>query len=229
MGHNKWGGYSSPSFGKEGGVSSLQNVYLETFSRHKDQEVLGYPLIWLAVNRDETILKEIESKDEKILERRSFYDIQQNNVRVFGIYGNGYNFYFDKANGNLYINNTMYSVSYQVDGLEFNLSDNINHKDLIAYKEGHTNRDEDRVEQEVILDGVSVGYKTKYRMIDNWVDVQFIMNASLSGASSLEVKITSEKDLDGKLSFKRENVTVEEFEAPIQAHHSGIMNWEIKE
>lgn len=223
-------GFKTPLIhNKKGSETMSQDNFLTLFSQHKDQEVLGYPLNWLAINRDQSIFTEFEVENNEIVKRNSFYDIHQPEVRMFGIYGNGYNFYFDKANGNLYVNNVRYDVEYHVKGLKYQLTDNINHKDLISFKEGYTDRDEDRDEQEVVLDGVSVGYKTEYRMREGWINVQFIMNASLSDTASLEVKLTSPFELDGALVFKRSNQEVESFKAPLKANTSGLIKWEIKE
>jgi len=188
-------------------------------------KTVHYPYNWAVDYTDGTHMLEYE-QDTDI--KNDFYKIEQDKVERFGLYGNGQQFYFNNSDGSLMLDGRRLDIGYEAGGKLYMLTINENKKDLITYKDAYVDYSNIQGEQSPEVSSINFGYKTVYSNENLNINFQPIVSLPFGESAYVQVKIMSEKYVDGYLVFYSRNREVERFHAPLEAGLSGQMSWTIK-
>ena len=196
------------------------------FTNAGNNQAIGIPFNW---NADYANGKNYSEYDLLTHKKNDFYLIQRNQVIRFGLFGMGMKFFFEMSDGSFNINGRRVDISYEDEyGEVYHLTTNFEKKDLITYKEAYTDYSDVQGVQKSNIKSINFGYKTNYKKNDVQLFFQPIVSLPFSESAFIEVKLTSNKSMNGHLVFKSRGVEVERFEAPLEANRAGQMNWTIK-
>lgn len=186
--------------------------------------------VWIADYFDGTHLTEFDFENRKT---NSFYDIDKEKLVKFGLLGKGNQIYFDVANGIFNINRDRIMISYIADGIDYPLTGrSILYNNIIQFKDavadGHlftNSTTERRVNSNIMAH--AVGYKKEMELAGINIFFQNVFHLPLSDEQEnyLQIKISADKDLDGKLVVRVNGMIANEIDAPLKANMSGIINW----
>ena len=195
------------------------------FKDLKYSKVHSYPLNWLAIYNNGEVLREFVTPTL----RNDFYDIEQERVEQFGLHGSGYTIYFDK-NGEFHFNDKILNLEYETKDKTYQLTNNDIQKELITFKKAYVDYELGVGITDKVSDGISVGYK--YNLSDGDLSLHVMLIIHMPHRSRykpyLEIKLTSNKNINGKLVFKNEIKTIEKIVAPLTSGYSGNLHWELK-
>lgn len=162
-------------------------------------------------------------------EKNDFYLIQKNQVVRFGLFGQGMKFFFEMSDGSFNANGRRIEIEYEDENGEiYHLTTNFANKDLITYKEAYADYSNVQGVQKSNLKSINFGYKTVYKKDETQLFFQPVISLPFNESAFIEVKITSNKEMNGHLIFKSRGVEVERFKAPLEANRAGQINWTIK-
>lgn len=195
------------------------------FEKHPIPQSVNIPFNWCADYFNGEYLSEFNLGDYK---PNSFYSINQNNVLRFGLFGQNMRFFFENSDGSFMLNNRRVDIGYEVDGKLYTLTNNMNKKDLITYKEASANFNQVSGVQRTNIQSFNFGYKTVYNKDNLNLNFQVVTSIPVGDSVFIQVKLTSDKDLDGHLVFVTRNKEVERFHAPLKKHVSGEISWTVK-
>lgn len=187
--------------------------------------------IWLAEFYDGTQLSEFDLNTKKPC---NFYDIDKDRLIRFGLLGNGSQAYFDVGNGIFNINGHRIMMSYITDSQEYPLTGRtFLYNDIIAYKEANTDATlsprNDVIRQfNSKITSFNVGYKKKMELEGVNINFYNVLTLPLDEPAYMQIKISADKDLKGKLVIRVNGLISEEIKAPLIANMTGIINWIIK-
>jgi len=186
--------------------------------------------IWVAEYYDGTHIAEYDFTTKA---HHNFYAIDKNKVIRFGLVGEGNQIYFDVGNGVFTLNNHRITVSYEAGGIEYPLTGRaIVYNDLITYKDAIAETAPYHKGQGAFSEKVlqyNVGYKKEMELLDVNIHFQSIFTVPMYDAGAfMQIKISANKDLDGKLIFRRNGNIVDQIYAPLKAFKTGQVNWSIK-
>lgn len=196
------------------------------FTEEKNIQAIGLPFNW---NADYANGKNYAEYDLLTHKKNDFYLVQKNQVIRFGLFGQGMKFFFEVADGSFYLHGRKIEISYEDEnGKVYALTTNSANKDLITYKEAFTDFSNVQGQQRSNLKSINFGYKTSYQQDDVQLFFQPIVALPFSQSAFIEVKITSNKAMNGYLIFKSRGLEVERFYAPLEENRAGQINWIIK-
>lgn len=159
----------------------------------------------------------------------NFYSIKQQDTLRFGLFGHNMKFYFDNTDGHFSLNGKRFEVVYEEDnGNTYHLTNNQGKKDFIAYKKAFANLDKNKIKQKSHLESIEFGYKTNINKNDKNLFYQPIIVIPFSSPIYAQIKLTSDKSMNGQLVFYVRGKEIERFDAPLEANVSGQINWTIK-
>lgn len=191
------------------------------FGNTKEYKVLSYPFNWLAQYNDDTYLVEFENG-----KKNDFYSIEQYKLDRFGLIGQGMEFYYSE-DGRLCLNGRPIEIFYKLDGIEYELTSN-KERDCISYKQAYsmfTGRNGKGLSG---IESIHFGYKT----IIDFDDIQFyfspIVALPMKGKVFIEVKLTSNKPVNGELIFKSNGVEIERNSVSLELNKKDIIHWIVK-
>ncbi|PZT57519.1 hypothetical protein [Paenibacillus silvae] len=186
--------------------------------------------IWVADYYDDTNLTEYDLQTKK---SNDFYNIDRDKLIGFGIIGQGSQLYYNVANGVFHVNQDRFAISYIVDDEELPLTGRtFLYNDHIQFKNGsseatlNTKSIEGKFKNSI--DCFNFGYKKTMNLNDVNINYQSILSLPDREIPYLQIKITSDQDLNGQLVVRKNGVVIDQFNAPLKANHSGIINWELK-
>ncbi|MFJ7982420.1 hypothetical protein ACIQ1D_19340 [Lysinibacillus xylanilyticus] len=200
------------------------------FTNSENNQAIGIPFNW---NAEYANGKNYAEYDLLTHKKNDFYLIQKNQVIRFGLFGQRMKFFFEMSDGSFNINGRRIEIEYinEEDGKTYHLTTNFENKDLITYKEAYSdfNGIQGTVSKSNIK-SINFGYKTQYKKDDVQLFFQPVVSLPLSSneGAFIEVKLTSNKSMNGHLVFKSRGIEVERFYAPLEADRAGQMNWTIK-
>lgn len=196
------------------------------FANAGNNQAIGIPFNW---NADYANGKNYAEYDLLTHKKNDFYLIQKNQVIRFGLFGQGMKFFFEASDGSFNLNGRRIEIEYVLeDGQTFHLTTNFANKDLITYKEAYADYNNIQGVQQSNIKSINFGYKTIYTKDDVQLFFQPIVSLPFNESAFIEVKLTSNKALNGYLVFKSRGIEVERFYAPLEANRAGQMNWTIK-
>lgn len=186
-------------------------------------------LIWIAEYYDGTHLAEYDLVNRKTNE---FYDIDRNKLIRFGFIGSGSQAYFDVANGIFDLNRNRIMVSYIADEIEYPLTgraiiynDIIQFKDAIADVKPAKHKAGGRMSSTITTH--AIGYKKEMDLAGVNIHFQNVLHLPLDEQTFMQIRISADKDLDGRLVFRVNGLIANEIYAPLKANSAGIVNWEL--
>lgn len=196
------------------------------FADSRNIQAISIPFNW---NADYANGKNYAEYDLLTHKKNDFYLIQKNQVIRFGLFGQGMKLFFEMSDGSFNLNGKRVEIEYHSENGEiFHLTTNFTNKDLITYKEAYADYNNIQGTQQSSLKAINFGYKTTYRKDDIQLFFQPIVALPFNESAFIEVKLTSNKDLNGYLVFKSRGLEVERFYAPLEANRAGQLNWTIK-
>lgn len=196
------------------------------FANAGNNQAISIPFNW---NADYADGKNYAEYDLLTHKKNDFYLIQKNQVIRFGLFGQGMKFYFEMSDGSFNLNGRRIEISYEEENGEiYHLTTNFENKDLITYKEAYADYNNVQGVQQSNLKSINFGYKTVYKKDGVQLFFQPVVSLPFNESAFIEVKITSNKSMDGHLVFKSRGVEVERFKAPLEANRAGQMDWIIK-
>ena len=137
--------------------------------------------------------------------------------------------FFEMSDGSFNLDGKRVEIEYHDENGEvYHLTTNFENKDLITYKEAYADYNNVQGVQRSNLKSINFGYKTTYKKNDVQLFFQPIVSLPTNDSPFIEVKLTSNKDMDGQIIFKSRGVEVERFKAPLEANRAGQINWAIK-
>ncbi|KAF6565474.1 hypothetical protein G9G63_09970 [Paenibacillus sp. EKM202P] len=186
--------------------------------------------IWVADYWDNTFLSEY---DTQINQYNNFYSINKEKLLTFGYIGEGSQVYFDVANGIFNVNGHRFMISYATEENEYPLTGRTYlYNDIIQYKDASSNANlltrEEYGKFDSRIEQYNIGYKKEMLLLDANINFQCICSMPLRGITYFQIKITSNKDLDGKLIIRCNGIVSEEIHAPLKANMSGNIHWELR-
>ncbi|MET4561041.1 hypothetical protein ABIA69_002186 [Lysinibacillus parviboronicapiens] len=196
------------------------------FSSSGNLQAIDIPFNW---NADYVNGKNYAEYDLLTHKKNDFYLIQRNQVVRFGLFGQGMKFFFEMSDGSFNLRGRRIEIDYiDEDGKTYHLTTNFENKDLITYKEAFTDFSNVQGIQKSNLKSINFGYKTTYKKDDVRLFFQPVVSLPFNESAFIEVKLTSNKPMNGHLVFKSRGIEVERFYAPLEANRAGQMNWTIK-
>ncbi|WP_107951037.1 hypothetical protein [Lysinibacillus parviboronicapiens] len=196
------------------------------FANAGNNQAIEIPFNW---NADYVNGKNYAEYDLLTHKKNDFYLIQRNQVVRFGLFGQGMKFFFEMSDGSFNLRGRRIEIDYiDEDGKTYHLTTNFENKDLITYKEAFTDFSNVQGIQQSNLKSINFGYKTTYKKDDVRLFFQPVVSLPFNESAFIEVKLTSNKPMNGHLVFKSRGIEVERFYAPLEANRAGQMNWTIK-
>lgn len=200
------------------------------FNENENLQTIGYPFNWAVEYNDGTYQTEFNFDTH---EKNDFYSIQQHKISRFGLFGQGMEFYYSE-DGGIYLNGRRVDIEYYVDGLVYCLTNN-KEKDCITYKQAFTTYNNIQGEQPSFIESINFGYKT---LMTNDDGMQFYFQPIVAlplpryiddkRKVYMEIKMTSNRSVNGDLVFKANGEIIEKFEAPLEVNKSGVLHWTVK-
>ncbi|WP_270169784.1 hypothetical protein [Paenibacillus sp. SYP-B4298] len=187
--------------------------------------------IWAADYYDGSSMLEF---DPRTHQPNSFYAIDRSRLVRFGLIGGGSQIFFDVGNGVFELNGHRIMVTYAPHGREelpltgraYGYSDIITYKDAVAdadlLRRGH----QGRFAHEITA--FSVGYKKLLELEGVRLHYQALVTVPEHAPVYMQLKLTSEQALEGRLNIRVNGKLVDSIEAPLQARTAGMINWHIK-
>lgn len=191
--------------------------------------VQSQEFIWVAEYYDGTHLAEFDFLGGR---PNDFYKIERNKVVKFGLIGAGSQAFFDVGNGVFTINNHRITISYEADGVEYPLTGRaLVYNDLITYKDATSDahpmlRGEGAFTHEIVQ--YNVGYKKKMELSGVNINFQCVLGIPANESAYMQIRISGDKDLKGKLIIRRNGDVVDEIHADLKEEMAGMINWTIK-
>jgi len=184
------------------------------------------PFNWVADYFDGNFLSEYDLQTHK---ENKFYSINQANTIRFGLFGQNMKFFYEAIDGSFFLNGKRLEIMFhEKDGQIHNLTNNPNQKDIITYKEAHTDFSNKQGLQRTNTTSINFGYKTVYIKDDLILNFQPVVSLPFTDSAFIEIKLTSNKSIDGELVFYCKGKEVERFQTPLVQSLSGQINWTIK-
>lgn len=194
------------------------------FYDSKPIESFHLPFNWGADYNDNTYITEFDLNTK---EKNDFYSIEQNKIVRFGLFGCGMKMFYDR-DGGININGKRIDIEYHTDNEIFLLTCQDSQKDCITYKQAYIKPDRSKSVQDTKIESINFGYKTLLNINETQFYFQPIVSIPMEGVAEIDIKLTSNKNLDGKLVFRGDKGIIDIFEAPLQINHAGTMRWTIQ-
>jgi len=185
---------------------------------------------WIVEYSDGTHLAEFDFESKK---PNNFYTIDKSKAIRFGLIGNNSQAFFDIGNGIFTVNYHRFTVSYEANNIEYPLTGrSLIYNDLITYKDAVSDASvfsrKNRGRFNDTITQYNLGYKKKMELLDVNINYQCVLSLPINGTAFFQIKISSDKDLNGKLIFRRNGKVVDAIEAPLLQDMSGNMNWTLR-
>lgn len=192
----------------------------------KPYAFINREFMWIAEYLDGTLFFEF---DKKTRQQNDFYQINKGKLLRYGYIGSGCRVYFDTPTGVFYINDTSYSFEYCTNDNTYNLTQqDIFYNDIIQYKNVHANASFSNIVSKNHIDQYNLGYKSKFKQNNIRFNFKPILHIPLNRPAYFTIWLVSDKDLDGRIIIKRNNVKCAEYECPLESKRGGELTWIIE-
>ena len=183
--------------------------------------------MWVADYFDGNSLLEFQSDGKE----NSFYAINKNQLYKFGLIGCGYKMYFDTTNGIFNISDRIIELEYiDENDKKYNLTNNkIIYNDIIQFKDAESTFNPFSLNgaMKTEISQFNFGYKQKLQFEDLNLNLKVICKVPYDKPVYLEISLTSNKELNGKLLIRRNGKAIDAIDAPLQEGKKGLLNWNI--
>lgn len=195
------------------------------------------PFVWMA----EYFSGELTEFDLETGVENKFQYIDKDKLIRFGLIGNKRKMWFECIGGTFTIAGRRIDIVFEdKEGNRYNLTGNGGYRmnDIITYKKaiadvpiGMGNKKASTTGSGVLetrIVGYYYGYKTQLKI--NGVTFSFkpIVSLPLSKAAYIEVNITADKDLDGRIIFIKNREEIESYEGQLLKDKTSQISWLIK-
>lgn len=184
-------------------------------------------MVWCAEYLDGTSLCEFDFKTHK---ENSFYSIDKSKLIRFGLIGLGHKLYFE-----------VYGGSFKLLGqeVEFRYIDNekiyplTGHKsfynDIITYKDAEFMFNPSKLGSgRSVINQYNFGYKKNLKVNGVNFNFQSICQIPFRKNIRFEIKLVSDKEINGKLEIRRNGKVVSLIDAPLKKNVGGMVSWVMK-
>ena len=195
------------------------------FTKNPIPQSIEIPFNWVVDYYDGNYLSEYDFITNK---KNSFYAINQSETIRFGLIGQRMKFYFENSDGSFHLNGRRIDIVYEIDGNQFSLTNNVNKKDFITYKQAYTDFNQKSGIQKSNIHSINFGYKTNFMYDDIEFNFQPIVSLPFGESANMQIKLCSNKTLNGYLVFLSSGKEIERYLAPLERGISGQINWTIK-
>lgn len=183
--------------------------------------------MWVADYVDGNYLLEFDRYNKE----NSFYMIKKSQLLKFGLVGCGHKMYFNTMDGTFEISGRKIELQY-VDENDntYNLTGSGEfYNDILQYKEAESNFNPmDRGNKvKTNIQQFNFGYKQKLNINGVNFNLKVICKIPYNSPIYLEITLTSNKQLNGKLLIKRNNKIIDIINAPLKRNIKGMVNWDI--
>jgi hypothetical protein len=195
------------------------------------------PFIWMA----EYFSGGLTEFDLETGAENQFKDIDKDKLIRFGLIGNKRKMWFECIGGTLNIAGRRIDIAFEdKEGKIYNLTGNGGYMmtDVITYKKaiadvpiGMGNKKSSTARSGVLethIVGYYYGYKTQVKVNDVTFSFKPIVSLPLSKAAYIEVNITADKDLDGRIIFIKNREEIDSYEGQLLKDKTSQINWLIK-
>lgn len=187
----------------------------------------GQDFIWAAEYFDESNLLEFENDSIE----NSFYAINKQQLSKFGLIGCGHKMFFDVLTGVFNVSGKIIELEYiNENNVVYKLTNNGNiYNDIIQFKDAEANFNP--ADKYGSLDSsitkFNFGYKQKLIINDLILSLKVICRVPYDSPVYLEISLTSNEEMNGKLIIKRDGKIIDTINAPIKDGIKGTLNWDI--
>lgn len=210
------------------------------FGNASNHQAIDIPFNW---NADYVNGNNVSEYDFGTHKKNDFYMIDRAKVIRFGLFGQNMKFFFEMYDGSFNLRGRRIEMEYHLSdgsGKIIRLTTNFEKKDIITYKEAYADLDPKRQGvQKSSLKSINFGYKTKIENEDivvvnndtpSYLKLFFqpIVSLPYNESALIEIKLTSNIDVEGYLIIKSRGVEIERFYAPLKSNIAGQLNWTIK-
>ncbi len=179
--------------------------------------------MWVAEYLDGTLFFEF---DQNTKQQNDFYQINKNKLLRYGYIGSGCRIYFDTPVGVFYINGNSYSFEYHTDNHVYNLTQqDIFYNNIIQYKNVHVNASFTDTICKNYIDQYNLGYKIIFKQNDIEFYFKPILHIPLNQPAYFTIWLVSDKDLNGRIAIKKNNIKCGEYECLLEAKRGGELTW----
>lgn len=197
-----------------------------TFEKSNGKSHISQDFLWLAEYVSSQSICEFDFQTKK---KNDFYKIKKEALSKFGLIGQGMKLFFDINTGFFNLNGNHVMMTYKTKDREYNITGhNLGlYNDIITYKDAYT----DNIGKRFVsgIHQFNFGYKRKLSYDDGLqLNLQVICSLPYNSPAFMEIKIVSNKDLDGQLYIKRVGGITEPIQAPLKQGYAGICQWIIK-
>lgn len=202
-----------------------------SFEKSNGASPVNQTFIWLAEYLDSSYLSEF---DYQTKQNNNFYTINKGMLSKFGLVGQGMKLYFDVNTGSFNFNGSTLDISYKTSEKEYHLTGfSINglFDDIITYKDAYSDADIRNPNQKYQshIHQYNFGYKKKFIFVDGLeLNFQAVVCLPYNKPAYVELKIVSNKDLNGEIYMKVAGRMTERVEAPLNKDYAGVCQWAIK-
>lgn len=181
--------------------------------------------IWLAEYLNGTHLAEFDFATH---EEHSFYDIDRESLLRFGLVGNNMILYF-YTDGIFHLNGHTIEVFYRTKEKDYILTGYYGKcRDIITYKDAESSFLANGGVTRPHINQYNFGYKTTIAHEDVTFNFKAICSIPFNQPAYMTFRLVADKQIDGKLVIKRNNLEMIEIPAPLSEGVGGEVNWIIK-
>jgi hypothetical protein len=184
--------------------------------------------IWLAEYADGTQLFEFDMETGK---ENLFYDIQKEKLIRFGLIGHGMKLYYEVLGGVFKLHGRMIEVVYRTKEKDIYLTgQKILYNDIIQFKNAYTtfNPYNAKAGQDSKISQFNFGYKQNLVIDGIKFGLRFLCHVPFGKPIYLSFRVVADSDLDGALMIRRNNIVIQEINAPLRTDVGGEFNWILK-
>ncbi|BAE47814.1 hypothetical protein IRP62_11715 (plasmid) [Clostridium botulinum] len=201
--------------------NKLNNIYPYSFSREMDFMFTGEYL-------NGTLFFEYNPDKNEYISVKEIQD--RNNLLRFGTVGHGIRIYFDIPTGSFYIDGNKIDFLYKIKDKEYTLTNNFKlYNDLIYFKNVYSDfNTKTGYHGSFNIYGYNLGYETK--IIKDDIEFYFkpILNIAQNQPMNFQIRLVSNKDLDGEIVIKVNNLKQYNIYAPLQKNEGGQLTWIVR-
>jgi hypothetical protein len=162
----------------------------------------------------------------------SFYAINKKQLMRYGLVGCGHKMFFDTATGIFNISGRTLELEYiDQNNVKYDLTGaNVIYNDILQFKEAESTFNPAASNGGIMKTTVqqfNFGYKQKLNLNGVNFNLKVICKVPYNRPVYLEITLTSDMSLNGRLVIKRNNKIIDAISAPLTEGMKGTLNWNI--
>jgi hypothetical protein len=192
----------------------------------------GQQFMFFANYYDGTFLSEFDLANDN--REGNFNSIQKNKLIRFGLIGNGMYLHFE-SDGVFKLLGQSFEIFYKEDDKEYYLTgrqemynDIIYYKDAEVFASFHNGQIVNVENGNGSINQYNFGYKASFQVEDINFNFKAICKMPFGQPVMLNLRLVSNKDMNGILVIKKSGKIVAEIEAPLESGIGGEINWQVE-